>query len=46
MLAAKGLAAAVIEGALRVSLIYTSREEELEQLADALAEGIRTVAHR
>jgi cysteine desulfurase len=36
----------VIDGALRVSLIYTSREEELRQLADALAEGIRTVAHR
>jgi len=46
VLAAMGLPAPVIDGALRVSLIYTSREEELRQLADALAEGIRTVAHR
>lgn len=46
VLAAMGLPAPVIDGALRVSLIYDTQEEELKQLTDALAEGIRTVAHR
>ena len=41
-----GLPAALVDSALRVSFIYDTQPEELDQLVDALKEGIATVAHR
>ena len=46
VLTSMGLPAPVVDGALRISLIYDTREEELEQLAQGIREGIRTLAHR
>lgn len=46
VLTAMGLSPALIDSALRVSLIYDTTEEELARLAAALAAGIATIAHR
>ena len=46
VLTAMGLPDAAIDSALRVSLIYDTTREELDQALEALREGIATVAHR
>lgn len=46
VLAAMGLPARMIDGALRVSFIYSTEEWMLDRLVDALKEGIASVAHR
>ena len=46
VLTSMGLPAALVDSALRVSFIYDTQPEELDQLVDALKEGIATVAHR
>ena len=46
VLTSMGLPAALVDSALRVSFIYDTQPEELDQLMDALKEGIATVAHR
>ena len=46
VLTSMGLPPAVVDSALRVSLIYDTQPEDLDQLLSALQEGIATVAHR
>ena len=45
VLAAMGLPSAVIDSALRVSLIYDTTPGQIDRFADALEEGIASVAH-
>ncbi len=45
VLAARGLPPAVIDSALRVSLIYDTTPGQIDRFADALEEGIALVAH-
>lgn len=46
VLAAMGLSAPVIDGALRISMIYDTSEEELDYFLGALRDGMASVAHR
>lgn len=46
VLTAMGLSHAVIDSALRISLIYDSTQEEIDRLVSALLEGIASVAHK
>ena len=45
VLAAMGLPPAVVDSALRVSLIYDTTPGQIDRFADALEEGIASVAH-
>ena len=45
VLTAMGLSRKAVDGALRVSMIYDTQKEELDQLVLALKDGIMTVAH-
>lgn len=45
VLTAMGLPKKIVEGALRVSLIYDTEERDIRRLAGALREGIEKVAH-
>lgn len=46
VLTSMGLPAPVVDGALRVSFIYDTAEEELDMLISALREGMAKVAHK
>lgn len=45
VLSAMGLAPALVDSALRISLIYQTQQEELDLLVDALGEAMVKVAH-